>query len=424
MNTGVIIQAFCNRLVAQISFFYKRKFTGKLAIKLTKNHQWNLYLQSGNLVWANGGDTQTSRTQRLISQHGNLISWDKIRLRNQDCFECREYHILALLTRRTMLDLPKVNQVIQATAIEVLFDLLLQITQKILKLPSSQKQQEFKLVSQVKSAEKIGSLVQLQHHANQHPSTDCQLPPSCLLPMESLLNQALSQWEKWLKAGLVSCSPNLIPVINNDFALQQKTSVTTYRQLIHLINGRHSLRDLAWITKQPILSLTKFLLPFVSQKLITLVSIVDSHSGNHNLMPTKVNNTTPSPRTKLCQRGLIACIDDSPHICMLMKELLEKAGYDFLGIQDEIHALPMLLQHKPDLIFLDIVMPIVNGVELCKQIRQIPRFELTPIVILTGNDNPNERMQAQQVQATDFLPKPVNPYKIRGKIQQHLTIAS
>ena len=421
MNTGKIIQAFSNRLVSQILFFSKEKFTGKLEIQVAKKYQWQLYLQSGNLVWASGGNTELKRNQRLISQHCRLISWDKFKLRTQDSFECREYHVLALLTKRKMLDLPKVIQVIQATAIEVLFDLFLQVSQDILKLSPTQKQQELKLVSQVKSVEKIGQLVQLKYYPNQHPSVNCQLPQSCLLPIEPLLTQALSQWEHWVKAGLASCSPNLTPLITNEFALQQKTSVNTYRQLVQLISGKSNLRDIAWITKQPVFSVTRSLLPFISQKLITLVNNTDIDANCCTV--TNVDSSDVCQQKALSQRGLIACIDDSPQICMLMKELLEKAGYGFLGIQEEIHALPMLLQHKPDLIFLDIVMPIVNGFELCKQIRQIPRFQSTPIVILTGHDSSTERTQAQQAQATDFLPKPVSPYKIRGKIQQHLAMA-
>jgi chemotaxis family two-component system response regulator PixG len=104
----------------------------------------------------------------------------------------------------------------------------------------------------------------------------------------------------------------------------------------------------------------------------------------------------------------------------MLKEILTTAGYRFLAIAREVETLPMLLQHGPDLVFLDLVMPIANGYEICAQIRRIERFKETPIVILTGKDGLGDRMRAKMVGATNFLTKPIDANKVLNLIREHL----
>ena len=91
-----------------------------------------------------------------------------------------------------------------------------------------------------------------------------------------------------------------------------------------------------------------------------------------------------------------------------MERILTEAGYRFIGIQDSVQALPTLLEQKPSLIFLDLVMPIANGYEICAQIRRVSTFKDVPIVILTSNDGIIDRVRAKFVGSSGFLSKPVN----------------
>jgi two-component system, chemotaxis family, response regulator PixG len=77
-------------------------------------------------------------------------------------------------------------------------------------------------------------------------------------------------------------------------------------------------------------------------------------------------------------------------------------------VQDSMRAIATLLSRKPELIFLDLVMPNTNGYEICSQLRKVSAFRDTPIVILTGNDGIIDRVRAKVVGASDFLSKPVD----------------
>jgi chemotaxis family two-component system response regulator PixG len=136
-------------------------------------------------------------------------------------------------------------------------------------------------------------------------------------------------------------------------------------------------------------------------------------AGNPGLKAAQVQSRTP----------LVACIDDSPQTCQMMQRIFTQEGFRFLAIQDSMQALPKLIEQKPDLIFLDLMMPVVNGYEICFQLRKISAFANTPIIILTGSDGLVDRVRAKKVGATDFLTKPVDAQKLLGIPHQYLSFS-
>jgi chemotaxis family two-component system response regulator PixG len=118
--------------------------------------------------------------------------------------------------------------------------------------------------------------------------------------------------------------------------------------------------------------------------------------------------------------SLIAHIDDSHSDSLKMGNILAQAGYRFINVQDPVTALPMLLEYKPSLIFLDLVMPIANGYEICTQIRRVSAFKNTPVIILTGNDGIVDRVRAKMVGSSGFLAKPITAEKVLKILQKHL----
>jgi len=103
-----------------------------------------------------------------------------------------------------------------------------------------------------------------------------------------------------------------------------------------------------------------------------------------------------------------------------MEALLTSAGYEFLGVDSALRAISVLLARKPDLIFLDLVMPEANGYEVCEQLRKLSCFRNTPIVILTGSDGYSNRLRANFAKASGFLGKPLNAEAVLGEIRRHL----
>jgi len=107
-------------------------------------------------------------------------------------------------------------------------------------------------------------------------------------------------------------------------------------------------------------------------------------------------------------------------ICQSMEEIISGANYQFLAINDPLRAIAQLMSRKPDLIFLDLIMPNANGYEICSQLRKLSIFKDTPIVILTGQDGIVDRVRAKLVGASDFLSKPADSATVLGVIRKYL----
>jgi chemotaxis family two-component system response regulator PixG len=166
--------------------------------------------------------------------------------------------------------------------------------------------------------------------------------------------------------------------------------------------------------KQDIVQVTRSLLPYIQLELVELISISDLPSP----VDTPISET---PRALGESTGsLIACVDDSPLVRQTMESLLVAAGYRYLGVDDAMRAFAILLARKPDLIFLDLVMPNANGYEICAQLRKLSCFRDTPIVILTGNGGIVDRVRAKLVGASDFLSKPIDAGIVLGVLRKHL----
>ncbi|MEN9250760.1 MAG: response regulator, partial [Gloeomargarita sp. GXS_bins_116] len=130
--------------------------------------------------------------------------------------------------------------------------------------------------------------------------------------------------------------------------------------------------------------------------------------------PPVVRVIKPEP-----QRPLIACIDDSPLVAQALRHILEPLGYEVWGVTDPLRSLSQLLQRRPVLIFLDLVMPQTNGYEVCSVLRKSAVFQQTPIVILTGQGTVIDRVRAKLCGANDFLAKPPAAERV-VEVVQHL----
>jgi len=117
----------------------------------------------------------------------------------------------------------------------------------------------------------------------------------------------------------------------------------------------------------------------------------------------------------------IIYIDDSPADSRAMSDVVVSLGYQYTNIPDPLQALPMLLELKPKLIFLDLVMPIANGYEVCAQIRRISAFKEIPVIIVTSNDGIADRVRARLVGASGFLGKPIQHKKVEKVLNKHLS---
>ena len=108
----------------------------------------------------------------------------------------------------------------------------------------------------------------------------------------------------------------------------------------------------------------------------------------------------------------ILIVDDDEMVLIAVNELLCQEGYEVHAVSSGKEALDKLNQDGYDLLMLDVIMPEMDGFELCRQIRKRENYKETPIVFLTAKSRDEDRAQGQEAGANLFLSKPISPNKL------------
>jgi two-component system, OmpR family, phosphate regulon response regulator PhoB len=100
--------------------------------------------------------------------------------------------------------------------------------------------------------------------------------------------------------------------------------------------------------------------------------------------------------------------------------MLERGGFNVLKAKDADVALATLDQNTPDLIILDVMMPGINGIELCKMVRQRADTARIPVLILSARGDADSVMKGMEAGANDYLPKPILHHDLVAKVRSIL----
>ncbi len=113
----------------------------------------------------------------------------------------------------------------------------------------------------------------------------------------------------------------------------------------------------------------------------------------------------------------ILVVDDEPDIVEFLSYNLRKEGFEVAIAQDGEEALARAQQFQPDIILLDIMMPKLDGVEVCRSLRQIPQFKDTLIAFLTARNEDYSQIAALDVGGDDYITKPIRPRVLISRIK-------
>ncbi|MEO0042565.1 MAG: hypothetical protein RL329_2013 [Bacteroidota bacterium] len=113
----------------------------------------------------------------------------------------------------------------------------------------------------------------------------------------------------------------------------------------------------------------------------------------------------------------ILLVDDEKDILDFLSYNLKKYGYEVLMASNGSAALKIAQLERPDIILLDIMMPIMDGIETCRHIRADPRLKDTLIAFLTARDEDRTQIEALDVGGDDFITKPIKPQVLLSRIQ-------
>ncbi len=371
-------------LAAQLSEIKHQHFSGRILLKSSLGQEWCLYLYLGRILYATGGSHPIRRWVRNSTISGVDVSTaEDLQVRIKaltnisaltpaEIDSCWEYYLLVNWAHQSRISRNGLIKQIQATIVEVLFDIV--------------------------RAEKVS----YEQIAQQQLS-----PQLTLIDIDRALDLAVQQQQQWQQAGLEDISPDRSIEIVDASAFQRIVSPATYQALRFTLNGKQSIREIAATTNKAPAIIGKSFRAHLQSEMLRLVDLPDHLSP---IDPDKNGFVAP----------LVICIDDSPFVCDRLEQIFQQAGYQFISVMDSLKAIPIVVAKKPQLIFLDLVMPNANGYEICSRLRKISTFKHTPILILTGNDGTIDRVRAKVVGATDFLTKPVQSETVLNIAEKYL----
>lgn len=409
----------CNRIFRHLTYYSKKQFTGRLDVQAANGQSWQIYVNLGQLSWIEGGIHPHRRFIRQLQLAGAtnavLENVSQYTLPESEQPECIEYHLLAKLAQQKKLGSEQVTKVIKGVLLEGLFDVV-QATE----LASPTLQEFFSQDSQLTTMadlEGVGDSFYVQVREKNRPSQQGRLPHTWMQGVMNVQQEVQKAWGRWLGMGLQNYSPNAAPLVNAPEKLKAKTSEKIYKNLMSLMQGKETLRDIAARMKRDLWGMTQVLQPLIHQEIITFVDVPDFSLFSKTEAMSGKTTSYESRRQSSSNQGLIACVDDSPQTQKMIETIAHSSGFEFIGIYESVEALPTLIEKKPKLIFLDLVMPVVNGYELCHQIRRVEALKEIPVIILTGNMV--DRMRARMSGASECLTKPVEVDKIRGVLTRY-----
>jgi two-component system, chemotaxis family, response regulator PixG len=393
-------------LIIQLKNIKANSFSGNLIVKIEPSLSWTLSFRLGRVGWVSGGVDPLDCWQRHLALAQLEIPLNRLADINNPVEKPLDSHTLAGLLTEDLIDRQKCAELVAGMTVEYLFDI-------------------------IQFSQHSGNRLFYKAIETGAGNTELNLVLP-VLEIEPILTKSIQTWQEWSKLELGVYAPSLFPTIAK--SSEEIAKVLDGSDLYHTvlaIDGNRSIRRLAANNRQSVADFTTTLLPLFRSGFIGLLPQPKSRTAkpanlaaNSDTLSPLTGGTTgssaalASPQTK--QTPLIACIDDSLLIYQSLERILSANGFRHYGVQDPLKIMPSLIRNKPDFIFLDLLMPITNGYEVCEQIRKTPSLKHIPVIILTGKDGLIDRMRSKMVGANGFLGKPVEAESVLQMIDKYL----
>ena len=124
------------------------------------------------------------------------------------------------------------------------------------------------------------------------------------------------------------------------------------------------------------------------------------------------------------KKGTILVIDDEKDLIELVRYNLEKEGFDVIAATDGQSGLEVVKKHRPDLVMLDLMMPGLDGLQVCQRLRADPRSGRIPVIMLTAKATEADRVVGLELGADDYITKPFSPREVVARVKAVLRRSS
>ena len=353
----------------------QNRFSGKLCFQNGLDIEWVFFLYLGRIVYVTGGRHPIRRWRRNVIAYFPQIA-EKLQQELQidsfgssaDTLMTWDYYLLCLWVEQDKIDLEKVTKYIRALTNEVLFE----ITQA--------NTVSFQLFTQEKSAFKSLAMIDAQKQ----------------------ITHVAKVWQQWIELGFQNISPDLAPQIVNFQTLKESSSEKTYQFLTKVLDGKQTIRDLAFQKKTNNATFLRSIFHYLQLGDIDLIEVPDIP------LPTTITEALEKQKSNQqdipdVKKRLIVCVAVNPIMNRIMEKVAQVADYDFVSEKNYLEAMSLLLESKPNIIFLDIELPGMNGYEICTQLRKIDDFKKVPIILLGKNITLVERMKSKLSGASELF---------------------
>ncbi len=382
------------RLEKQLAYLDREQFSGKLTITSKRNRSFVFYFLLGRLVWGDGGKHPERSWQRHKDKY--CPEMDNINLSEDDLqdLESEKYYRLIIALQQKQLDRELLKALIKSKIQELLFDLLQQETFEQLNYHLKTASSSLKLASMLET-----------------------IP--VLITTETVLTESILVWSEWTKKNLGFWSPNQVVKLVESDKKKQQDLANISPQLVQILDGNKTIRDLAFYCQEDPTKLVASIIPYLERGFIEFVSVEDIANPNkRSVLSNSDRRDFESLESE--ELPLIVGIDDDRESEMFLCEILTKAGYKYINIQESERAIPKLVNYQPNLILLDINRPVVDGHEIINQMRQVNSLKDTPVVMMTALNPIVERVRAKFIGTQGCIKKPIDAFELLYAVQKNI----
>ena len=371
----------CNKLWNALAVLSHKKATGKLILD-NGEQKWEIFFCQGLMLYATGGLHQTRRWYRGIKQHCQQLKFNASLLSTEELWE---YQLLKQGITEGKINVEQGKAIIRSSTYEVFFSLATQ------------------------------SVLNLYWHSYQKLTSEF-FPNLALSPPElkQVLATAQKLWERWKKMGITNIWPEQSPILKKYVNLKERVTLESLEALSDKFNGQNTLWDIAMKKKQCLALTTRSLYHFLKLGLIEVRAVPD--------LPSPLEQLRLAYCSTNRYRPLIACIDSTLTTGKFLEQILMPKGYKIEKITDPMQGIGLMAKTPPELIFMDLAIPDVDGYALCNFLRKASPHKKTPIIIYNGQDNWINRGKSKLAGATDFLRKPATSKKILQIVEKYLNL--
>jgi CheY-like chemotaxis protein len=122
----------------------------------------------------------------------------------------------------------------------------------------------------------------------------------------------------------------------------------------------------------------------------------------------------------MSQKAKVLIVDDEPFNVDVLQQELEELGYEAITAFNAKEALEQIKKHQPDLILLDLMMPVLDGFAVLKEVKNDNSLRDIPVIIVSAEHDSKSVVKGIKQGADDYITKPVDPEHLKSKLKDHL----